>query len=85
MATAIVRDAMAQEKAPAEPAGDPWVVFGHLVSGVLLYGLLGWVLDRWIGTSFLVVVGILSGAGLGLYMTWVRFGVHGEPTDDQQQ
>jgi ATP synthase protein I len=76
---------MPQEKAPAEPGGDPWVVFGHLVSGVLLYGVLGWVLDRWLGTSFLAVAGILLGAGLGLYMTWVRFGVHREPPHDPQQ
>jgi hypothetical protein len=40
---------------------------------VLVYGLLGWLADRWLGTSFLVVLGILAGAGLGLYMTFVRF------------
>jgi hypothetical protein len=26
-----------------------------------------------LGTSFLVVIGILFGSGLGLYMTWARF------------
>lgn len=46
---------------------------GYLVSGVAFYGLIGWALDRWLGTSFLVVVGILLGAGLGLYLTWSRF------------
>lgn len=55
------------------PQGDPWHAFGYLVSGVLMYGLLGWLADRWLGTSFLVVFGILLGAGFGLYMTWVRF------------
>ena len=53
--------------------GDPWLAFGYLVSGVLMYGLIGWALDQWWDTSFLVVVGILVGAGLGLYMTWARF------------
>lgn len=53
--------------------GDPWLSFGHLVSGVLLYGLIGWALDRWLDTSFLVVIGILFGAGLGIYLTWARF------------
>lgn len=38
-----------------------------------MYGLIGWGLDRWLGTSWLVVVGILSGAGLGIFMTWSRF------------
>jgi len=55
------------------PAGDPWHAFGYLVSGVALYGFLGWLADRWLGTSFLVVLGILLGAGFGLYMTFVRF------------
>ena len=55
------------------PRGDPWHAFGYLVSGVLMYGLIGWALDRWLDTSWLVVVGILFGAGLGIYMTWARF------------
>lgn len=58
---------------PAPRGGDPWHAFGYLASGVLLYGGLGWLADRWAGTSFLVVIGILFGAGLGLYMTIVRF------------
>ncbi len=55
------------------PRGDPWMAFGYLVAGVLLYGAIGWGLDRWWGTSFLVVVGILVGAGLGTFQTWARF------------
>ena len=51
--------------------GDP--AFGYLVAGVAFYGLLGWLADRWLGTSFLVGVGILLGAGLGVYATWSRF------------
>jgi hypothetical protein len=43
------------------------------VSGVAVYGLLGWLADRWLGTQFLVAVGILAGAGMGIYMTFARF------------
>lgn len=53
--------------------GDPWLTFGHLVSGVLLYGAIGWGLDHWWGTSFMVVIGILAGATMGIYLTWARF------------
>jgi ATP synthase protein I len=53
--------------------GDPWHAFGYLVAGVLFYGGLGWLADRWLGTSFLVVIGILSGATLGIVLTWNRF------------
>jgi len=66
---------MPQQKPPSadtghKSPGDPWQAFGYLVSGVLLYGLLGWGLDRWLGTSFLVVIGIVVGAGFGIYLTW---------------
>ncbi len=61
------------DASPTTAQGDPWHAFGYLVSGVLVYGLLGLVVDRLIATSFLVVVGILLGAGLGLWMTWARF------------
>ncbi len=53
--------------------GDPWVAFSYLVAGVAFYGMVGWLADQWLGTSFLVAVGILVGAGLGIFMTWSRF------------
>lgn len=63
-----------------EPYGDPWQAFGYLVAGVLFYGALGYLLDRWLDTRFLVVVGILFGAGLGIYMSFGRFGGTRTPT-----
>lgn len=62
-------------QADDRPRGDPWSAFGYLVAGVLLYGGIGFALDRWWGTQFMVAVGILFGAALGLYMTWARFGM----------
>ncbi|WP_239460203.1 hypothetical protein [Nocardioides daejeonensis] len=53
---------------------------------MFVYGLIGWGLDRWLGTSFLVAVGILLGAGFGLYMTFARFNRAadpGQPSADQ--
>lgn len=38
-----------------------------------MYGALGWLADWWLGTSFLVAIGILVGAGFGIYMTIARF------------
>jgi hypothetical protein len=55
------------------PKGDPWNAVGYIVAGVVLYGLLGWALDEWLGTTFLVAIGILVGAGFGIYMTYARF------------
>jgi ATP synthase protein I len=66
---------MSQPSPPSqeEPSGDPWHAFGYIVSGVAMYGVLGWLADRWLGTSFLVAVGIILGAGMGIYMTFARF------------
>ncbi len=66
------------DSARDSPQGDPWHAFGYLVAGVLLYGFVGFMLDRWWGTSFMVVIGILLGAGLALYQTFARFRA---PTD----
>jgi ATP synthase protein I len=75
---ASVRTAMARQLPPPagadeSPRGDPWNVVGYIVSGVAFYGLAGWALDRWLGTTFIVAIGILIGAGLGIYMTYARF------------
>ena len=75
---ASVRTAMARDLPPVaepddSPKGDPWNAFGYVVAGVAVYGLAGWALDRWLGTSFLVAIGILVGAGFGIYMTYARF------------
>jgi len=44
-------------------------VLAYLISGVLLYGGLGWVGDHYLHTQFLLPVGIVLGAGLGIYST----------------
>lgn len=63
-----------------KPKGDPWHAFGYIVAGVAFYGLLGWLADRWLGTRYLVAIGILGGAALGIYMTFARF--RQEPPDE---
>lgn len=79
---------MAQQHSPSEhpdgpPYGDPWLAFSYLVSGATIYGLIGWGLDRWLGTNFLVVIGILLGVALAIYMTFSRFGGHAGRQDKQ--
>jgi len=44
----------------------------YLISGVLLYGALGWVGDHFLHTNFLLPIGIVLGAGLGVYLTIKR-------------
>lgn len=81
----IVRCAMSRQEpppSPERPHGDPWRAFSYLVTGVAVYGILGWLLDQWLGTTFLVGAGLVLGAGLGLYLTFRRFAApHASPSD----
>lgn len=49
-------------------------VLSYLISGVLVYGLLGWLGDHYLGTVFLLPIGIICGAGFGVYVIIRRFG-----------
>ncbi|HBO54227.1 AtpZ/AtpI family protein [Janibacter terrae] len=57
-------------------------VLAHLITGPILYGAIGWLLDRWLGTSFLVVIGVLGGMALSLYVIWLRYGTSQAPHPD---
>lgn len=59
---------------PEQPQGgtDPWAAFGYIVSGVGVYGLLGWGLSVWLDASWPIPVGILIGAGLGLVLVFYQ-------------
>ncbi len=52
---------------PAPRSQDPWSAVGRITGGVIVYGLVGYGLDRWLGTSFIVGLGIVFGAALGIY------------------
>ena len=51
-----------------------WSIIGYLLSGLIIWGGIGWGLDRWLGTTYLVLAGILFGAGASIYLVWLRFG-----------
>ena len=42
--------------------------------GPAMFGAIGWGLDPWLGTSWLVAVGIVGGMALSLYLVWFRYG-----------
>ncbi len=51
-----------------------WNAVSYLISGPVLFGGIGWGLDHWLGTSWLVAVGIVGGMALSLYLVWFRYG-----------
>jgi ATP synthase protein I len=51
-----------------------WSVPGYLLAGMALYGGIGWLLDQWLGTGWIVLVGLLAGSALAMYVIWLRYG-----------
>jgi F0F1-type ATP synthase assembly protein I len=54
--------------------GDAYTVLGYLLGGLVFWGGVGYLLDRWLGTSFLVLIGLLVGGAAALYLIYVRYG-----------
>lgn len=48
--------------------------FSILVSGLLFYGGLGWLLSGWLHASWLLPVGLILGMVAGVYLVIVRYG-----------
>jgi ATP synthase protein I len=69
---------MSESEPPSEPPGRGadvvWSIIGTLIAGVLAWGFIGWLLDQWLGTSFLVAVGIIVGMAAAMYLIIKRHG-----------
>lgn len=54
------------------PPGDGFQVLAYLLTGLVVYGGIGWGLDQLLGTSWLTLVGLLTGAVLSFYLIYIR-------------
>jgi len=67
-------DSGPEQEPSARGAEMVWSIIGTLVAGVLAWGGIGWLLDRWLGTRYLVAVGILLGMAGAFYLIIKRYG-----------
>lgn len=49
-------------------------ILAYLITGPVVFGLVGWGLEALTGWRVFVVLGILVGMALALYVIWVRYG-----------
>ena len=63
-----------EQEPPGRGAEMIWSIIGTLVAGVLAWGGIGWLLDRWLGTRYLVAVGIVVGMAGAFYLIIKRYG-----------
>ena len=53
---------------------EAWSVFSYLISGMAVYGGIGWIAGRLTHISFLFPVGMLIGLILGIVLILYRYG-----------
>jgi F0F1-type ATP synthase assembly protein I len=75
------RAAAAQGRAEGLNVG--WTVSGYLVSGMLAYGLIGWLIGRAVHVPILLPVGMLVGLAISIGFIIYRYGVQGAVTQPQ--
>jgi ATP synthase protein I len=74
MTGSVQTDSVPTAMKDTEGTQDGLRVLSYLLAGPLLYGLLGWLGDRFWHTSFLLPVGIVVGMTLSVILVIRRFG-----------
>jgi ATP synthase protein I len=46
----------------------------YIISGILVYGGVGWAIDHWLNQSWGVPAGLIIGMGFGVYLVIKRLG-----------
>ncbi|AQZ66231.1 ATP synthase protein I [[Actinomadura] parvosata subsp. kistnae] len=67
----------AQERRPEEDGRDfadaMWSIPSYLLAGMIVYGAIGWLLDRWLDTSAFFPIGTVLGLMLAGYLAYRKF------------
>jgi ATP synthase protein I len=53
---------------------DAWGAVSLLISGVLVWGGIGWLIADWLDNGVFLMLGLLVGMGASLYLVWFRYG-----------
>jgi F0F1-type ATP synthase assembly protein I len=50
-----------------------------MLSGIIVWGGVGWLLDRWLETRVFILVGTLLGLTVAIYLIVVKYGAVPQP------
>ncbi|MCW2498733.1 MAG: hypothetical protein JWN87_409 [Frankiales bacterium] len=64
----------AARSADRKAQNDAWAASGLLISGVIVWGGIGYLLSAWLNNQVFVMVGLLLGTATALYGIWFRYG-----------
>jgi F0F1-type ATP synthase assembly protein I len=66
-------------------ADTGWIMTAELLTAVGVWGGIGWLLDRWLGTGpWILAAGLLLGAALGTYLVFLRADAQGKAEDEKR-
>jgi F0F1-type ATP synthase assembly protein I len=52
-----------------------WSILAYLVAGLVVWGAIGYGIDRWVGKHhYFIIGGLILGLGSSIYLAWLRFG-----------
>ena len=63
-----------QPPKPTRGANDPWAVMSTLLGGFLVWGGVGWLVDKWLDTQYFLPIGLLVGMAASLYLIVKKYG-----------
>jgi F0F1-type ATP synthase assembly protein I len=67
----------ADRSSHTEGIGIGWTVFGYLISGMIAYGAIGWLIGKAVHVSLLFPIGMLTGIALSVGYVIHRYGRQG--------
>ncbi len=53
---------------------DPWSAMSLIISGVLLWGFIGWAMSQWLHSRVYMGIGVVLGGVLGVLLVYLRYG-----------
>jgi F0F1-type ATP synthase assembly protein I len=56
-----------------------WNITGTMLSGIIVWGGVGYVLDRWLETRIFTLVGTILGLTVAIYLIVVKYGSVDQP------
>ncbi|WP_030169444.1 hypothetical protein [Spirillospora albida] len=62
------------EDGQREFADAAWSAPSYLLSGMLIWGGLGWLLTKWTGWIGFTPIGLVIGIVLAIYLIYVKYG-----------
>ncbi|MFB9961736.1 MULTISPECIES: AtpZ/AtpI family protein [Sinosporangium] len=67
-----------QKRRPEDDGRDfanaAWSIPSYVLSGIIVYGGIGWLLSRWTGVVAFTPIGLILGVVLSVYLVYRKYG-----------